>query len=286
MKWNGLNPETTRKGDSFAVKLMTWQSILTVLGVSQGVVLVMSFAGSFFPEPDIFFSIVGTCAQIIAGLYGITMAGYTFFLSRIDALCATDNTLDYVTGSIKNRFRNLIWFITASVLVNLVMSIVLMYLPVPEENPHAFFYQLFCNEFLLSTLFAIVLILYYSILVINPNSITKEAQRLKKRISPSAKPGNVCDFLRDYDRIVSLCEGLLPREALSAIHENKGRRFEYTIELLHTGKALPLPVIPELRRIHLYYECVLNAKKLSVTEEMCRATEKTRRLLEELNVES
>lgn len=56
--------------------------------------------------------VVSTCAQIIAGLYGITMAGYTFFLSRIDALIASDATLDYIVASIKRQFKSLIWYIT------------------------------------------------------------------------------------------------------------------------------------------------------------------------------
>ena len=43
----------------------------------------------------------------------IVIAGYTFFMSRIDALMATDATLDYIVGSVKMRFKSLIWYITA-----------------------------------------------------------------------------------------------------------------------------------------------------------------------------
>lgn len=277
-------PPTAGKGGSIAVKIMSWQTMLTVLGISQAAVLLLSIGGSIFPEPDIFLSIVGTCAEIIAGLYGITMAGYTFFLSRIDALCATDTTLNYIVGSIKNRFRNLIWFITISVLMNLVVSIVLMYLPIPEQSHHAFLYRLFCNEFLMSTVFSIVLILYYSILVVNPNCIAKEAQKLKKRLSRSTgKPGSVCDFLGDYFRMEELCLRMLPESVLKGIRENKGNRFSCTVELLRAQNCLPLPVIGELIRIHMYYECVLNAGHLSVTDEMCRLTRKTLQYLEELD---
>ena len=67
---------------------------------------------SFFPGADVLRTIVTTCAQIIAGLYGITAAGYTFFLSRIDALSAQDMTLDYIVASLKNRYKRLMWYIT------------------------------------------------------------------------------------------------------------------------------------------------------------------------------
>ena len=37
--------------------------------------------------------------------YGITLAGYTFFLSRIDALIASDMTLDYIVNSVKMKYN-------------------------------------------------------------------------------------------------------------------------------------------------------------------------------------
>lgn len=121
----------------------------------------LSVNEGLFPGNDALMNIVSTCSQIIAGLYGITLAGYTFFLSRIDALSTSDATLDYVVGSIKSRFKYLIWYITANVLMTLLISIILMYAPSPVGEQISFFYRLFCNEFILFVVFSIALILYY-----------------------------------------------------------------------------------------------------------------------------
>lgn len=105
-------PQMDDPKNTLAWKIMSIQAIsfLTVLGHALAVFL--SLKVSLFPGSDVLLSIVSTCAQIIAGLYGITMAGYTFFLSRIDAFIASDATLDYIVASIKRRFKSLIWYIT------------------------------------------------------------------------------------------------------------------------------------------------------------------------------
>lgn len=258
--------------------------ILTIITVASHLIAVwLSTKGSLFPGADTFLSIIGTCAEIIAGLYGITMASYTFFLSRIDALMASDATLDYVVSSVKRRFKYLIWYITVNFLITLFVSFFLMYCPVPSDENHAFFYRLFCNEFVLSLGFSVVLILYYSILVIDPNCLEKEAAKLKKKISrPVGIPGSAAEFISLYDRIEARCNGMLPANVLHQIHDNKGKRFEYTIELLQEQHLLVLPLIHDLKRIHRYYECTINCTPLSVTQEMCLLAKRVLAFLDQI----
>lgn len=248
----------------------------------QVFVLLLSGHEGVFPGADVFQSVLSTCAEIIAGLYGTTLAGYTFFLSRLDSLMASDVTLDYVASSVKNRFRYLIWYITFNVLVTLFISMLLMYLPVPSAEEITYFYRLFCNEFVLFLAFSIVLILRYAILVINPNCLEKEAAKLKTRISHKGITGSAVEFIALYDKIEAACSRLFPANVLSQIHENKGKRFEYTIELLCEQKVLPVQLIRDLTRIHRYYECTINCTPLRVTEEMCILARRVLACLEQL----
>lgn len=109
-----IQAEISDRGETL-VKAASFQ-ILPVL-VIAGQLLVLWFSGkeNLFPDNDALLNVISCCAQIIAGLYGITLAGYTFFLSRMDALMATDATLDYIVTSVKQRFKLLIWYITATV---------------------------------------------------------------------------------------------------------------------------------------------------------------------------
>ena len=251
------------------IAILSLPSIVGINLLAQIAVLWLSGQEGLFPGAEVFMSIISTCSEIIAGLYGTTLASYTFFLSRIDALMASDATLAYVVTSIKNRFKALIWYITFNVLVTLFISILLMYAPTPAGEEIGYFYRLFCNEFVLFLCFSIVLILYYSILVVNPNCIEKEAAKLKKKLSRRGPAGSAAEFISLYDRIVTACNSLLPENVLNIIHQNKGTDFAYTIELLSEQNVLMLPLILDLTRIHCYYACVINCTPLRVSEEMC-----------------
>lgn len=278
-----MTKKKAKEQGQLAFKIVSIHVILLTSVISHLVALLLSTQGSIFPGSDVMMSIITTCSQIIAGLYGVTMAGYTFFLSRMDALMASDTTIDYVVASVKTRFKYLIWFITFNVLMVLFISIVLMYCPIPTESEHAFFYRLFCNEFVLSLGFSVVLILYYSILVIDPNCLDKEAAKLKKKLSrPVGIPGSAVEFIALYDKIEACCNEMLPDNVLMQIHENKGKRFEYTIALLQEQNLLVSPLIHDLKRIHRYYECMINCTPLSVTQEMCLLARHVLAFLEQL----
>ena len=125
----------------FANKIILFHVVPLLMLATQILVVLLTFYIGFFPGEDVLLSIIGTCAEIIAGLYGITMAGYTFFLSRMDVLTETDATLNFVVGSIKNRFKHLLWWITFNVLMALLISIVLMYCPVPQQTEMNYIYR-------------------------------------------------------------------------------------------------------------------------------------------------
>lgn len=277
-----IQKQAASQGDK-VVKAVSFHFLSVCMIGAQIFILFLSSKVSLFPSADALMSIVSTCAEIIAGLYGITLAGYTFFLSRIDALMASDATLDYVVGSIKNRFKSLIWYITFCVLMTLLISITLMYYPAPSVEDMSFFYRLFCNEFVVFVIFSIGLILYYSVLVVDPNCIEKEARKLKKKMGGRfAAPGNAVEFISLYDKIEETCNSLLPEAVLHQLHENKGKHFELTLELLREQNLLLLPLIHDLTRIHRYYECVVNTSPMSVSRDMCMLAGKALSYLEQM----
>ena len=277
------NQNKTEMTEGLKMKLISFHVLPMMMIAFQFLAFWLSSRISLFPGAEALQSIVGTIAEIIAGLYGITLASYTFFLSRMDGLMASDGTVDYVVSSIKRRFKYLIWYITANVLLLLSVSMVLMYCPAPAGEEMGFVYRLACNEFVLFAAFSVGLILYYSLLVIDPNAIPKQAAKLKRRIAGRfSKPGSVVEFIGLYDLIQAQCNELLPEPVLRQIRENKGDHFEFTLELMLDRDPTLLPLILDLRRIHRYYECMINCNKLSVSAEMCGFTRDTLEKLREM----
>ena len=233
----------------------------------------LSAKDSFFPNADVRMSILSSYSAIIAGLYGITMAGFTFFLSRIDAMILTDSTVEYVASSLKHKFKVLIWCISSNVSVTLFISIALMYIPASKELSETFLYRLFFNEFVLFFLSSIGLIMIYSMMVINPNSIQSEAEKLKKKISkPGAQPGDAVQFLSAYATLENACENLLPPLAVSKLKRDKGSRFEAILSLLYEQETLDKKALDKITTVHHDYACTVNCKTMQASRQMCTLT--------------
>lgn len=266
-----------------AVMAASFHTLPIIVIAGQLSVFWFSRQTHLFPDSDALMTVISCCAQIIAGLYGITLAGYTFFLSRMDALMATDTTLDYIVLSIKQRFKLLIWYITATVATTLFISVFLMYYPVESGVIPPYLYRLICNEFVLFMGFATALILYYSVGVVNPNCIEKEAKKLKKKLDFRFSPaGNVVEFIFLYDCIEQRCNAMLPKNVLDQLHENKGKHFEYTIELIQLQHPLLKPLASDLSRLHRYYECAVNCSPMGVSQEMCLLARKILAYLDQI----
>lgn len=79
----------------------------------------------------------------------------------------------------------------------------------------------------------------------------KKARMLKKKLGVRFVPsGSAVEFISLYDRIEQRCNAMLPENVLQQIQENKGKHFEYTIELLRKYNPLVKLLIADLKRIH------------------------------------
>ncbi len=265
-------PQELMDINGLPVKLMAFHSVATATLISQVLIFLLSTKVSLFPSHDALMNIVSSFAEIIAGLYGITLAGYTFFLSRMDGLATADSSLDFVADSVKKWFKYLIFYITLYVLMTLLTSGALMYLPELTEGDHKFYYRLFCNEFVGFLVGAIFLILVYSILVIDPQCVEKEAQRLKKKLEgKDATPGDPVQFLMLYARIRERCSGMLPKQLLDQL---EGKGFLKVIELLEKANPDRKKLIQDLKLLCRYHSCVVNCAELAVSQEMCQLARK------------
>ncbi len=251
-------------GKFLAVQIAQW---LTMAAHILAVFLAVRV--DLFPDREGLVNIISTFAEIVAGLYGITAAGYTFFLSRIDSLTATDPTLGFVVGSVKKRYQGLILYITFNMIMTLLITIALMYVSPPEGGLWLFVYRLGCNEFLLFVISTIAMILCYSLMVVNPKCLENEARKLQKKLSPDRGIyGSTAEFLSLCNQMEKQCLARLPQAVLEPLQQDKGLRFDTILELLEELCPELEPLLPNLQRIRRYYECTVNCSPMTVTQEM------------------
>ncbi len=251
-------------GKFLAVQIAQW---LTMAAHILAVFLAVRV--DLFPDREGLVNIISSFAEIAAGLYGITAAGYTFFLSRIDSLTATDPTLGFVVGSVKKRYQGLILYITFNMVMTLLITIALMYVSPPESGLWLFVYRLGCNEFLLFMISTIAMILCYSLMVVNPKCLENEAKKLKKKLSPDQGIyGSTAEFLSLCSQMEKQCLARLPQAVLEPLRQDKGLRFDTILELLEELCPELEALLPNIQRIRRYYECTVNCSPMTVTQEM------------------
>ncbi len=252
-------------GTFMAVQVAFW-TILTC----QGLVIFLAAKVDLFPNREALTNTISTLSQIVAGLYGITAAGFTFFLSRIDSLTAANPTLGFVTDSVKKRYQFLMGFITAGMSVILGSTLALLYFPTPEtEGFWLFLYRLSCNEFLLFVISTTVLILVYSLMVVDPGCIEKEARKLKQKLSRERGAyGSTAEFLSLYGQMEQMCLARLPQPLLSQLQQGKDLPFDSILEMLEELCPELTRLIPNISYIRHYYECTVNCRPMTVTQEM------------------
>ena len=84
-----------------------------------------------------------------------------------------------------------------------------------------------------------------------------------------------------YDRIQTACCARLPQTVLHQLQQNKGRRLEPVLELLHQQDADVRGVYHDLVSIHRYYECMVNVSPLEASAEMCALARRTLQTLQQ-----
>ena len=236
----------------------------------QIVVIFLSLQTEFFPDSENIMQIATTCAQIVAGLFGITITGYVFFLSRLDALTIANPSIAFIIEQIKERLQHMIYAITSQVSIAIVFNIMLMNYRHPGNQTPTFIYRLLFNEFQAFIIGSITFIMFYCIFVLETNNLTKEVKRFKNRISDnSQQEGDVLEFMAVYGQIESYCRSLLPSDIIRQLQEAGQNSLLNIVDLLTGKELLNEAHLSDLHNLCRYHGCMLYCTPSTVTQEMC-----------------
>jgi len=163
-----------------------------------------------------------TSAQVVAGIYGLTLTGFIFFRNELTREALEVDTLVQAVESLKQRYFTLLLFITTFAgLTLLVSNLAISYEAILGANGrNALFINVGQSAFV-TTLLAIA---YFVFDVIYPNRIEVENRWLQDQVDPTRseqRKGSLEDFVRNYNRIeVLLLDAGRPyQEKTSNSHE-------------------------------------------------------------------
>jgi len=167
-----------------------------------------------------------TSAQVLAGIYGLTLTGFIFFRNELSREEQEDETLADAVESLKTRYFRLLAFITILVLATITLSNLAISI---ASSGYSILGAIVINSG--QSLFATSLgaIAYFIFDVISPNRIEAASRALQSEVDPTydrENKGSLEDFLRNYNQIESLLTeyGLFLNTEVAAYPSRQPRR--------------------------------------------------------------
>lgn len=235
--------------------------------------------------PEAVSSVMSTCSEVVAGLYGITLTGYIFFADRFRDTSQEDESLYDAVQALLVRYNHMAGIISILCLVCIVCGEgIVLYgtntlLPTP-------LYRFWVNETLLLFFWTCNFILYFVISVLDPHKISRISTQKKAKISDDKTAGDAEAFMEDWraveESLYTLREKLISNLRFVPTASSKTRpQIVQTLELLRNYGRIGHSLWRKLDRLRQYHNLALHDPTMTVSQEMCNLVKEALAELEE-----
>lgn len=199
------NRDDVRKSNISIIHIWSMYKYYIVLFISQLILLILNVIYVDSPflllnENQILYT-YSTSAQVIAGLYGLTLTGYIFYNDKLSKLFQEDESLYDVVERLKTQNYIHIVFLGVGCLLSIGLSLFVLN---TQEFLNSSGFSFLLNETMIIVVTEIILIIIFSCSMANPNSIEKANKQLLEESDykkADSEKGSLEDFLTNYNAI-------------------------------------------------------------------------------------
>ena len=181
---------------SYFGKILLWSiGIATVLSV----ILSACCDAIFVLNENQLLYLFSAMAQVIGGVFGLTLTAYVFFVDKFKESTKDDDTLYDATTAILNRYFHILILIA----ITCGLIILLCMIGIIDLHNWMAIYPFVINESLFLFLIGITAILTFGTMLLDPGKLDKEIKKMKKSAekyyqSTASASGDFRKFLRTY----------------------------------------------------------------------------------------
>ena len=257
---------------------------ILIIGAISMLVQILVVLDCIFPvlrfELDAVSSVMSTCSEVIAGLYGITLTGYIFFADRFRDTSRDDESMYDVVQALLLRYNHMAGFISIMCLVCIVSAEGIVLYGSNQLLP-VWLYRFWVSETLLLFFCTFNIILYFVISVLDPYKVSRIVSQKKENLSEDKSVGDVEEFMADWRAIEELLYVL--RENLfrtvrfvpTTTPRNKPENL-HALELLRNYGRISNGLWQKLNKLRIYYNLTLHDPSTIVSVEMCELAKAVR----------
>lgn len=249
---------------------------LLSFGALAGIVQILVILDCFFPlityAPDAVSSVMSTCSEVLAGLYGITLTGYIFFADRFKDTSEDDESLYDAVQALLIRYNHMAGFISLLCLLCILLAEGIVLYGTNTLLPQGL-HRFWINETLLLCFCTFDVILYFVISVLDPHKVKRISSQKKSKISEDGAVGNPEEFMAVWGEIEENLFSLRD-ELVSKIRfvpgAGKGKpQIVQTLEVLRNYGRINHNLWRQLDKLRQYHNWSLHDVNMAVSQEMC-----------------
>lgn len=267
-----------------------WQP-RTLIFAFSGLWLLLSVASSLWGAIDSTLKLnenqilylFSTSAQVLAGIYGLTLTGFIFFRNELSREEFEDETLADAVESLKGRYFTMLVFITGLVLLTFALSSLVM---AKESGEHSLVTTLLMNSGQSAFGTSLLAISYFIFDVTSPKRIEVASRALQKKVDPTKgapAKGNLEDFLRNYNQIEKLLSDYESSSSItSSLYSSRPVRRTSNVrlaEILMRNERISQLLFSKLRDLITLRNSIIHGADPVVSSDIVAASQ---RVLEEL----
>ena len=249
---------------------------LLSFAVVTGIVQILAVVDCFFPwleyDPDAVSSVMSTCSEVLAGLYGITLTGYIFFADRFKDTSEEDESLYDAVQALLLRYNHMAGFISLMCMACIVLAEGIVLYGTNQVLPEQL-HRFWINETLLLCFCTFDLILYFVISVLDPHKVKRISSQKKAKISEDQTAGNPEEFMEAWAEIET-CLLAIREDLINKIRfvpgAGKGKPpLVQTLEVLRNYGRINHAMWRNLDKLRQYHNLSLHDVNMGVSQEMC-----------------
>lgn len=270
-------------------KLHSYPYFIGVLSVGVIAALMQLFAivDCFFPvisyEIGAVSTVMSTCAEVLAGLYGITLTGYIFFSDRFQNTSKEDESLYDAVQALLLRYNHMAGFISLMCLVCIVLGEGIVLYGSNTLLPKGL-HRFWVNETLLLYFLTFDFILYFVISVLDPHKVSRISSQKKAKLSEDVTVGDPEKFLEDWAAIeekLKVMREKLIRDVRLVPGAGKNKpQIVHTLEILRNYGRISSGLWRKMDKLRQYHNLTLHDPGMIVSQQMCDLAKETRAELE------
>ena len=260
---------------------------LLSVGILAVLLQVLAVTDCFFPmlryDTDSVSTVMSTCAEVLAGLYGITLTGYIFFSDRFQNTSKEDESLYDAVQALLLRYNHMAGIISLLCLVCIVLGEGLVLYGTNTLLPQQI-YRFWVNETLLLYFLTFDFVLYFVINVLDPHKVSRISSQKKAKLSEDTATGDPEKFIEDWtaieEKLQALQEKLIRDVRLVPGAGKHKPQIVHALEILRNYGRISSGLWRKLDKLRQYRNLTLHDSDMTVSQEMCDLAHSTRTELE------